>query len=156
MKGKFQGKDEILIKASVDEVWNVLIDGTMLSQWMPMVKHTTSKVEKLNEIRYCDVEMNGKKGKVSEQCILYNEKKEIGWVMLTDEFGFGKMFDNFSFSFELIANNNFTKVIGRGYADPKHFIARIMNMIMMKRMSAKIRRQALGGIKKIAEMQDVN
>lgn len=151
MKGKFQGQDEIIISASVDKIWNVLVDGTLLSQWMPMVKHTTSKVEKLNEVRYCDVEMSGRKGKVSEKCVLYNEKKEIGWLMLTDEFGFGKMFENFSFSFELVPIQEGTKVIGRGYADSKHIFAKIMNMILMRRMSANIRRKALSGIKRIAE-----
>jgi hypothetical protein len=152
MKGKFQGQDELIMNATVNDIWNVLIDGTLLSKWMPMVKHTTSGIEALNEVRYCDVDMNGRKGKVSEKCVLYDEKKEIGWVMLTDELGIGKMFNNFSFSFELIPiNDNKTKVIGKGYADPKNFFARIMNAVMMRRMSSKIRIKALNGMKKLAE-----
>lgn len=152
MKGKFQGQDELIINASVDKIWEILIDGTVLSKWMTIVKHTTSGTESLNAVRSCDVEMNGKKGKVSEKCTLYNEKKEIGWEMLSDDFGISKMFDNYSFSFELApVSNNKTKVINRGYADPKNFFAKIMNLIMMKRMSSKMRKKALNGIKQLAE-----
>ena len=152
MKGKFQGQNELVINASVEKIWNVLIDGKVLSEWMTIVKHTTSKIESLNAVRSCEVEMNGKKGQVSEKCILFNEKKEIGWLMLTDEFGIGKMFENYSFSFELIPiDNNTTKVINRGYADPKNLVAKLMNAIMIKRMSYKLRNTALSGIKRLAE-----
>ena len=153
MKGKFQGQDELIMNASVEKIWNILIDGTVLSTWMPIVKGTTSGIESLNTVRSCDVEMNGKKGKVSEKCVLFNDKKEIGWLMLTDEFGIDKMFANYSFSFELVPiSHNKTKVINKGYADPKNLFAKIMNAIVMKRMSSKIRNKALNGIKELAEL----
>jgi len=152
MKGKFQGQNELVMNASIEKIWNILIDGKVLSKWMTIVKHTTSGVESLNAVRSCEVEMNGKKGQVSEKCILFNEKKEIGWLMLTDEFGISKMFENYSFSFELIPiDNNTTKVINKGYADPKNLFAKLMNIIMMKRMSSKMRNEALSGIKRLAE-----
>ena len=152
MKGKFQGQDETVVNASVNKIWDVLIDGTLLPKWMPMVKNTNSITEALNEVRFCEVEIKGNKGKVSEKCVLYNEKKEIGWMMLSDEFGFDKMFDNFGFSFELTPiDKNSTKVIGKGYADPKNIFAQFIILITMRRMSSNIRKQALSGIKKIAE-----
>ncbi|MBN4081233.1 SRPBCC family protein [Caldithrix abyssi] len=153
MKGQFQGQDELIMNASVEKIWNILIDGTVLSTWMPIVKHTTSGVESLNAERSCDVEMNGKKGKVKEKCVLFNEKKEIGWLMLTDEFGIGKMFANYSFSFELVPiSHNKTKVINKGYADPKNLFAKIINAVMLKSKGSKIRNQALNGIKNLAEL----
>ncbi len=152
MKGKFQGQDEAIINASVDKIWDILIDGKVLSTWMPVVKHTDSIKESLNAVRHCEVDMNGKMGKVSEQCVLFKEKKEIGWEMLSDEFGFDKMFDHYGFNFELVPiSNNQTKLINRGYGNPKHFFAKIMNVFMMKRMASKMRNQALSGIKRLAE-----
>lgn len=152
MKAKFQGQNEVIINASVDKVWDILVDGTVLSKWMKIVKNTSSITESLNAVRSCDVEMNGKKGKVSEKCVLYDEKKEIGWEMLSDEFGISKMFDSYSFSFELLPEGQGqTKLINRGYANPKNTLAKLMNTLMMKRMSSRMRIKALTGIKNLAE-----
>ncbi|TNJ43498.1 SRPBCC family protein [Tamlana fucoidanivorans] len=152
MKGELQGQNELIIEASADKIWEVLIDGTLLSQWMTIVKHTTSDTEALNTVRHCDVEMNGKLGKVSEKCILFNEKKEIGWIMLSDEFGISKMFGNYGFSFTLVpVSSNKTKVINKGYGDPKGFFSRVLNLLIMKRMSSRMRIKALHGIKQLVE-----
>ena len=64
MKGKFQGQDEIIINATKEKIWNVLIDGSQLGKWMRIVKHTTSKTECLNAVRSCEVDFNGKMGQV--------------------------------------------------------------------------------------------
>ena len=152
MKGKFQGQNDIIIHATIDIIWDVLTDGRVLPIWMPIVKHTDSVEESLNTVRHCEVELNGKKGKVSEKCVLFNEKREIGWEMLSDELGFDKMFKNYGFSFELIPiSANQVRLVNKGYGNPKNIFASLMNVLMMKRMGAKIRNQALNGIKKIAE-----
>ena len=152
MNGKFQGQNQLLINAPKEKIWDVLINGEVLSQWMPIVKHTTSKTECLNAERSCDVELNGKKGKVMEKCVLFNEGHEIGWEMVNDEFGFDKMFANYGFSFELIPiSGSTTKVINRGFGDPRNWIAKTMNVLMLRRKSAGIRKTALNGIKKLAE-----
>ncbi len=152
MKGTFQGQDEITIKASTNKIWGILIDGTQLSQWMKVVQHTTSVTEHLNAVRSCEVAMNGKKGQVRERCILFEEQKEIAWQMEYDEFGFSRMFDNYSFSFELQAiDDQKTRVINKGFYDAKNIWVRWLNVLMFRSMSSKIRCKALLGIKALAE-----
>ena len=72
--------------------------------------------------------------------------------MLTDEFGFDKMFNNYGFSFELNPiSENKTKLINKGYGTPKNVLAKTMNVFMFKKMAAKIRNQALNGIKELVK-----
>ena len=70
MKGNFQGQDEVIISVSKEKIWNILTDGKLLSQWMPIVKHTTSTIECLGAERACEVDFEGKKGQVREKCVL--------------------------------------------------------------------------------------
>lgn len=152
MKGKYQGQNEIIINTSPQEVWSVLIDGTKLSSWMPIVKHTTGSTESMNAVRSCDVNFNGKNGKVSERCVLFEKHKNIGWEMEQDTFGFSKMFSHFGFSFELVPiNETSTKVINKGYGNPRNILASLMNFFMMKRKSSGIREKALMGLKRVLE-----
>lgn len=155
MKGKYQEQDELIINASKEKVWNALTDTSVLHKWMTIVKHTDGKHECLNAVRSCDVEMNGKKGKVREKCVMFEEPNKIGWEMEYDTFGFGKMFNNYGFSFELeVINPNSTRVINKGFYDPKNFLVALMNILMMKRKSSEIRRTALNGIKQLVESKN--
>lgn len=152
MKGKFQGQNEIVINASKERIWNVLIDGSQLSDWMPIVKHTTSGTESLDVVRSCEVDFEGRVGKVKERCVMLEEFDKIGWEMEEDTLGFSKMYSNFGFSFELetIALNS-TRVINRGFSNPKNLFATLMNLFMMKRKSSQIRQRALLGLKRVSE-----
>lgn len=152
MNGKFQGQDELIMNASKEKIWNILINGQALPAWMPMVQHTTSQIECLDAQRTCDVKMNGKEGTVKEKCVLFDEQKAIGWEMFYDEFGFSKMFANYGFSFELIAvNDHQTKVINRGFYNPKNLMVKVLNRLMMRNKSSKIRQVVLKGIRDLAE-----
>lgn len=156
MKGAFQGHDEIIIQAPIESIWQVLIDGNQLSRWMKIVKHTTSATECLHAVRSCDVEMNGKTGKVEEKCVLYEEHKQIGWEMMTDTFGFSRMFDHYGFSFELKKlDTERTLVINRGFYNPKNLVVSLLNVLVMRKKTSSIRRIALSGLKQVAESNAV-
>lgn len=155
MKGRFQGENEIIIACSKEKIWDILTDGSVLSRWMHIVKHTTSKQECLHAVRSCDVEMNGKMGKVRERCVVFEEHKKIGWEMEYDTFGFSKMFNNYGFSFELEpVSNSATKVVNKGFYDPKNFAISLINTLFMKRKSAHIRTTALNNLKQLAELHN--
>ena len=152
MKGAFQGENEIIINSSREKVWQILTDGTVLSRWMRIVKHTTSRQECLGAVRSCDVEMNGKMGKVREKCVLFEEPERIGWEMQFDTFGFSKMFNNYGFSFELEPlDHSRTRVVNKGFYDPKNFVVSMMNALFMRKKSAEIRMTALTNLKQLAE-----
>lgn len=152
MKGKFQGQNEIVINASREKIWSVLIDGRQLSDWMPIVKHTTSGTESLDVMRSCEVNFEGREGKVKERCVMFDEFDKIGWEMEEDTLGFSKMFSNFGFSFELERiGSDSTRVVNKGFSNPKNVFATLMNLFMMKRKSSQIRQRALLGLKRVAE-----
>ena len=61
-----QGRDEIVVKVSPQTIWRILTDTARLPEWAPMVKHTNGIQETLDAMRQCDVEFDGRPGKVRQ------------------------------------------------------------------------------------------
>ena len=57
----FQGSSEVVVQAGPERVYTILEDSTLLSQWAPMIKHTTGKIERVGSVRECRVEWDGRK-----------------------------------------------------------------------------------------------
>jgi hypothetical protein len=77
-----QGTSEILIRATPERIWALLEDSTRLSEWATLVKRTTGTLEVLGAVRECDVELDGKPGRVVERCVEYDRLRRIGWLMV--------------------------------------------------------------------------
>ena len=151
-RGPLQGSNEILIEADPASVFSVLEDGPLLPQWMPVVKSTTATKETLGSVRECQVEMGGRAGVVVERCIESIPPKCVSWALERDTLGFGKMLNDFSFSFVLKEQERGrTLLTNETYYRPKNAMALLMNWFVLKRNFSKIRMAALEGIKKIVE-----
>ena len=151
-KAPLQGADEILIEADRASVFSLLEDGPLLPQWMPPVKSTTAGRETVGAVRECQVEMGGRAGTVVERCIESIPPKQISWVLERDSLGFGKMLNDFSFSFVLEEEErNRTLLTNQTYYRPKNVMALLLNLFVLKRNFSKIRTGALRGIKKLVE-----
>lgn len=63
-----EGTNEVTVDSSPRSVWRVLEDSTCLSEWAPMVKHTTGVRETVGSRRTCQVEWDGRRDEVVERC----------------------------------------------------------------------------------------
>lgn len=152
MKAPAQGSNSIVIEASREWIWELLADSRHLFEWMPMVKSTTGEEEFLDAVRDCDIEFNGKPGKVTERCCDFEPTNHIGWVMEQDSFGIEKMLENMGFDFHLeTLGAKSTRVVNTTYFRPRNILASLMSALMMKRNFRKVRKTALGNLKRIAE-----
>ena len=147
-----QGVDEITVEASPEAIWAVLENGDRLTDWAFMVKHTTGGRESLGAVRRCEVEFDGRPGKVAERCAEFLPCKRIAWVMTEDSFGFGKMFADMGFSFTLEAlDEQRTLVRNDSFYRPLNWVARVMSALVMRRKFATLRRRVLGNLKALTE-----
>lgn len=152
MKAPAQGTNTIVIEAPRERIWELLANSQRLIEWAPMVNTTTGEKESLGAVRHCDVEFNGKPGKVTERCSDFEPTKHIGWVMEQDSFGFVKMLDGLGFDFRLESiGPDTTRVINTTYYRPRNILASLMNVLMIKRNFRKVRQTALGNLKWIVE-----
>ena len=152
MHARVQGSDELVIEAAPERIWSVLEDSRNLPSWAPMVISTTGTQESVGSVRECEIDMEGKAGRVVEQCVESDPAKRIAWSLKEDTFGFNKMLDNFGFAFELEPQGeNRTLVRTLSYYEPKNPLARVMNVLMMRRKFGSIRRRSLEGLLQVAE-----
>lgn len=147
-----QGTSEIVIHAPPERIWALLEDSTRLADWAPMVKRTTGKREALGAVRECDVEFDGKPGRVVEQCVQYDPCRAIGWRMTEDSFGFSRMLDDLGFDFVLHSvGTRTTRVVNTTYFHPKNLLAKLLGTLMMRRNFRRLRQRLLANLKRLAE-----
>src|SRR4051812_5642041 len=147
-----QGASEIVIHASPEKIWALLEDSARLAEWAPMVKRTTGRRETLGAIRECEVEFDGRPGRIVEKCVEYRPFSRIGWLMVEDSFGFSKMLDDLGFDFVLEpASAKSTRVVNTSYYRPRGLLAKLMSALLMRPKFRKMRARVLANLKRLAE-----
>lgn len=152
MKGKIQGRNEVIVAADPEQIWAILHDSTRLTQWAPMVQQTTGTRETVGAVRECQIQLDGRPGRVTERCIIVEPPSRIGWELIEDTFGFSRMLRNFGFDFVLEPfSGNATRVRSTTYYNPNGLFGAIMNVLMMRRKFRQIRARMLANLKALSE-----
>lgn len=149
---KLQVRNEAIIDAPIGNIWTIITDINLLHKVNPGVIKASGRMDKLGETRTCDIDNNGRKGTMIEKLIELVPEKKTVWTIESDTMGMGKMMKDaqFVFNLEKISDNQ-TKVINETYYEPANFMAKIMNVLMMKRMISKAQGQILSNIKSLTE-----
>ena len=97
MDGEKQIVRSTSIDAPPDAVWKVLDDSRLLPDWVPAVDEVTEcsfEGEAVGEVRYCDVKLAGKSGRMVERCIEFVPMTRIAYVVDDESFGMRRMFEH--------------------------------------------------------------
>ncbi|MBX7109914.1 MAG: SRPBCC family protein [Chitinophagales bacterium] len=149
---KLQARNETTIDASISTVWAIITDIKLLDKINPGVITATGRMDKQGETRTCEMENRGKRGTMTEKLVeLVHEQKTV-WAIENDSMGMGKMLKDpkFCFYLEKIGDNK-TKIVNESYYEPANLMAKIINVLMMKKKMGEIQGQILSNIKTIAE-----
>jgi uncharacterized protein YndB with AHSA1/START domain len=153
MSQRIHVEDDLVIQSSPETIWDILDDTSLLPQWVPMVKRVTGSRESLNARRVCHVEMEGRTGEVTEECVDYAPRERIGWVVYHDTLGFSRLFSRLAFGFVLEPQGvRVTRLRLRAEYEPRGLLGRLMYTMMMRRKFGHLRRQMLLNIKRLAEV----
>lgn len=149
---KLQVRNEAIIDAPIGNIWTIITDINLLHKVNPGVIKASGRMDKLGETRTCDIDNNGRKGTMIEKLIELVPEKKTVWTIESDTMGMGKMMKDAQFVFNLEKlSDTQTKVINETYYEPANFMAKIMNVLMMKRMISKAQGQILSNIKSLTE-----
>lgn len=152
MKARVQGADELVIDASPNRIWDILVSSQELPKWMPVVQSTTGDRETVGSVRECEVVFNGKPGRVVESCVEAVPERRIAWTMDEDSYGFGRMLADYGFAFDLeprgVAS---TLVRTASYYEPRNLVVHLMNWFSLRRQFRTVRKRALSGLQRLAE-----
>ena len=149
---KLQARNETIINAPIENVWNIITDINQLHRVNPGVIKASGRMDKLGETRTCEMNNNGRKGTMTERLAELEHEKKTVWVIESDSMGMSKMLKDprFCFYLEKLSDNK-TKLINESYYEPANPMVRIMNALVMKRKMSQIQEQILNNIKSITE-----
>ena len=147
-----QAKNEAIIHAPASRIWAIITDINLLHKVNPGVIQASGRMDRLGEVRTCQIVNNGRKGTMTEKLIEFIPEKKTVWTIESDSMGMGQMLKNTQFVFNLEElEDNKTKVISETYYQPANIIAKIMNGLIMKKMILKAQEQILINLKSLTE-----
>ncbi len=156
-KAKLQIRKSILIDATLDQTWDVLLDAHQLPRWMPAVDEvleSDARREGLGSQRRCQARLAGKSGTIVEKVVDHVPGRSIRYGVIEDTFGMSKMFSDYSFELSTETIDGRTQVTISTYYDPKNFIVSLLNKAMMKRQFSSVLEAMLHGLKSHVEAAD--
>ncbi|HMW38492.1 MAG: SRPBCC family protein [Saprospiraceae bacterium] len=147
-----QARNEAIIHAPASRIWAIITDISVLHKVNPGVIHASGRMDRLGDVRTCQIDNNGRKGTMTEKLIEFIPEKKTVWTIESDTMGMRNMLKNTQFVFNLEKlEDNKTKVINETYYQPANLMAKIMNGLMMKKMISKAQEQILLNIKSLTE-----
>ena len=155
MDGKKQIVRSTSIDAPPDAVWKVLDDSRLLPDWVPAVDEVTEcsfEGEAVGEVRYCDVKLAGKSGRMVERCVEFVPMTRIAYVVDDESFGMRRMFEHYGFALNLesLASGQ-TRVTLETHYTPRNPMYGLLNRLLMRRKFEKVCEGIVGGLKAFTE-----
>lgn len=149
---KLQARNETIINAPIGKVWAIITDISLLHKVNPGVLKATGRMDKQGETRTCEMDNKGRKGTMTERLIELVPEQKTVWTIENDSMGMKKMLSDTKFCFYLEkVGDEKTRVINESYYQPITFMAKVMNVLMMKKMMGKIQGKILSNVKTLAE-----
>jgi len=149
---KLQARNEKIVNAPVNRVWEVITDINMLTQITPGVLSATGRMDRQGETRTCEMQNGGQKGTMTERLIELVPRSKTVWTIEQDSMGMSKMLKETRFCFYLEqSTNGRTKIVNESYYKPANAMIRILNALFMKKKMSSIQEQILDNIKSLTE-----
>lgn len=153
LKAPLQLDQKIIINASVEKVWEIFNDQSLLTKWTQDVQssHFKNRMASPGQLRKNQCIVNGKKGTIETRCVDMIGKERAEFVVETDSFGMTKMLVDMSFAAEFkelsTAKTEFSM---QSHYKPKNFLLKLMNPIIKMKMGKEVEIM-IGGLKNYIE-----
>lgn len=158
LKSPLQLDQKITINASVEKVWEVFNDQSLLTKWTQDVQSSKydERMASPGQLRRNECIVNGKKGTIETRCVAMKGKDRAEFIVEKDSFGMTKMLVDMSFASELREiTNEQTEFSMLSHFTPKNFLLKLINPIIKKKMSKEVAIM-LNGLKNYIENGETN
>tara|TARA_R110002033_G_C3888881_1_gene238636 strand:+ start:910 stop:1416 length:507 start_codon:yes stop_codon:yes gene_type:complete len=158
LKAPLQLDQKIIINTSVEKVWEVFNDQSLLTKWTQDVQKSTfvERMASPGQLRKNECIVNGKKGTIETRCVGMTGKVRAEFVVEKDSFGMTKMLIDMSFAAEFRRlNDNKTEFSMLSYYSPKNFLLKLMNPFIKKKMKKEVEIM-INGLKIYIETGETN
>lgn len=158
LKAPLQLDQKIIINASVEKVWEVFNDQSLLTKWTQDVQGSKfdERMASPGQLRRNECIVNGKKGTIETRCVDMKGKDRAEFIVEKDSFGMTKMLVDMSFASELRKiTDEKTEFSMLSHYTPKNFLLKLMNPIIKKKMGKEVEIM-LNGLKNYIEKGETN
>jgi uncharacterized protein YndB with AHSA1/START domain len=147
-----QARNETIINASVENIWAVITDIDALPKVNPGVIRASGRMDIQGGTRSCEIDNRGRRGRMVEKLVEIVPQRKTVWTIESDTMGMSKMLSDTRFVFNLEKiSDDATKVVNETYYKPANLLAKVMNLLLIKRMIAKAQAQILQNIRLLTE-----
>ncbi len=154
LKGKFQWRLELGIKAKQTEIWEIADDIALIPEYHPEVGKVTfidGKYKRAVGVKYqCNI-LEGRKGSCIEEVVEYIPNYKLSTRMGKDTWGMDKMFKDFVVETTLLPNNESTILRFEAFYNPVGIFYKILNILFLRRVIKKRSLLVMKGIKNLSE-----
>jgi hypothetical protein len=155
MRGRFQWKVTVHIKASPAHVWEIIDDISLIPQYhaeVGKVDLLSGQQKRAVGVKYrCNI-LEGRKGSCVEEVVEYIPNSKMSTGMSEDTWGMDRMFSNFIVDATVIPQPDRSTILQfEAYYDPMGLRNRVLNALMLQHIMRKRARLTMQGIKRLSE-----
>jgi len=155
MRGQFQWKANIQIKASSQRVWEIIDDISLIPEYHPEVKKVdllAGQKKRAVGVKYQCPIPDGRKGSCIEEVIEYIPNQKMSTTMGEDSWGMNRMFTDFIVDTTVLPQSeNSTILLFEAYYNPVGIKNTILNVLFLRSLMRKRTMKIMEGIKRLAE-----
>jgi Polyketide cyclase / dehydrase and lipid transport len=155
MKGRFQWRTSLRIRASHEWLWAIVDDLSLI----PTYHAEVGKVDLLSGqstraagVKYRCTVLEGRKGSCVEEVVDYVPGERFSTAFPEDTWGISKMLRDFVVDSILVPRGDSeTDVVLEAYYEPIGWKMRVLNAILLRRLMARRALRTMEGVKRLAE-----
>jgi hypothetical protein len=102
LKAPLRLDQKVIINASVEKVWEIFNDQSLLTKWTQDVQNSKfdERMASPGQLRKNECIVNGKKGTIETRCVYMKGKDRAEFIVEKDSFGMTNMLVDMSFASE--------------------------------------------------------
>lgn len=155
MRGRFQWRTSLRIRASRERLWTIVDDISLIPKYHAEV----GQVELLSRlstraigVKYRCTILEGRKGSCVEEVVDCIPGERFATAFAEDTWGVSKMLRDFVVDTILVPHGDFeTDAVLEAYYEPIGWKMRVLNALLLRRLMARRALRTIEGVKRLAE-----
>jgi len=156
MRGRFQWRTSVIIRAPRDRVWAIVDDVSLIPQYHPEVRKVdllSGRSTRALGVKYRCTILEGRKGSCVEEVVDYVPGQRMATAFPEDTWGISKMFAGFVVETILEPHGDYeTILILKAYYEPIGWKTKLLNVLFLRRVMARRALRTIEGIKRLSEI----
>jgi hypothetical protein len=155
MRGRFQWRTSLRIRASRDRLWAIVDDISLIPKYhseVGKVDLLSGQSTRATGVKYRCTILEGRKGSCVEEVVDYVPGERFATAFPEDTWGISKMLRDFVVETVLVPHGDFeTDVVLEAYYEPIGWKMRVLNALLLRRLMASRALRTIEGAKRLAE-----